>query len=159
MWLKTLRLSQSWRVHLRFPGHLISTKGRAIYLGSRKTYSPIISTPRPNFFDLIISPQNRQTSITRRYSDFSPHTHTHTHSISLSLSHSLSLSLYTHSHFPPTAIFFARLAFSNSSTLSYPLTHAYNALNPPPTTHIIAPLSANNPTRCTFVNKPKIGYG
>jgi hypothetical protein len=52
-----------------------------------------------------------------------------------------------HSHFPPTAMFLARLTFSNSSTVSYPLAHAYNALKAPPTTHIVAPLTANSPMR------------
>jgi hypothetical protein len=100
MWLKTLRLSQSWRVHLRFPGHIYK-RSRDIPRITQDLFAYHIHTSsqllRPHHL-ATKSPDLHHAALLRFLS-----THTHTHSLSPSLSLSLSLSLYslplpTHRH-------------------------------------------------------------
>ena len=62
---------------------------------------------------------------------------------------------YSHFPLPPMTLF--RRTFSKCSTLSYPFIFAYNTLNNPPTTHIITPLTTNNPIRWFVVSIAKMG--
>lgn len=67
------------------------------------------------------------------------------------------LNLYSHFPLPPMTLLL--LTFSRCSTLSYPFTLAYAILKPPPTTHMMTPLTTNKPTRWVVVRSWKIGYG